>query len=191
MKRILILLVFGLLVLLQFSGCQDGDRRNSGIEVFIEGDGEFPQSLVGTWRANEDSWEFVFEPDGTISSAVISLGKVRIKPGQVTTIPMKMGGKGVIEPGEWMVYYVPADRELTVKTSLRNFHIEIGKGVLEGKSKDIFVGDVSEDGKFWTAEWASYPDYVAHTDEHPDFHFSDDPNSGIFKSLVFEKLTQE
>ena len=191
MKRILVLLVFGLLVLLQFSGCQNGGRRSSGVEVFIEGGGEFPQSLVGTWRANKDGWEFVFEPDGTISSAVISLGRIRMKPGQTSTVMMKNEGKGVLESGKWSVYYVPADRELTVETSVKNLRIEVGNGVLGGKSTDIFVGKVSEDGKFWLAEWASFADYVAHTSEYPNFHFSEDPNSGIVKSLVFEKVTEE
>ena len=190
MKRLLLLLVCCLFVPL-FNGCQNSGANKSGVQVIIEDDGQFPEFLAGRWRANTDGWEIVFEPDGTISSAVITLGRVRIKPGQVTTIPMKMGGKGVFEPGEWMVYYVPSDQELTVKISLKNCYIELGKGVLEGKSTDIFVGKVSENDRFWEAEWASFPDYTAHTDVYPNFHLTEDPNTGNFKTLVFEKVEEE
>jgi len=184
------LLVFaGFVVLLSvLVGCQTAHR---GIEVIIEGDGEFPEFLAGVWKADKDGWEFVFEPDGTISSAVISLGRVRMKPGEVTTVPMKMGGKGVYEPGEWMVYYAPVGRELMVKISLKDFYVELGENVLEGKSTDIFNGPISQDGKLWQANWTSFPDYVAHTAEYPDFPITEDPNRGVSKTLIFEKVTPE
>ena len=191
MRRLLILLVCGLSVLLLLSGCQGSAACKSGVDVIIEGGGEFPQFLVGKWKADKDGWEFVFEPDGTISSAVISLGRIRMKPGELTVIPMKMGGKGIFEPGEWMVHYAPAGRELTVKISLKNFYIELGKDVLEGESKDIFTGPISQDSKFWQVDWTSFPDYVAHTAEYPDFQMSEDPNYGISKTLIFERVTEE
>ncbi len=187
MKRLVILAGFAVL-LSGLAGCQD---PNKGIEVIIEGGGEFPEFLVGKWKADKDGWEFVFQPDGTISSAVISLGRVRLKPGQVTTVPMKMGGKGIYEPGEWMVHYAPAGRELMVKISLKNFYVELGKGVVEGKSTDIFAGPISQDGKVWLADWTSFPDYTAHTAEHPNFILSDGTDAAITKALVFEKVEEQ
>ena len=186
MKQLLVL--FGCCVILSgLAGCQNANR---GVEVIIEGGGEFPEFLVGRWKADKHGWEFVFEPDGAISSAVISLGRVRIRPGEITTVPMKMGGKGVFEPGEWMVYYAPAGRELTVKISLKNFYMELGEDVLEGKSTDIFAGPISQDGKVWLADWTSFPDYTAHTAKYPNFKMSGDPNQGVTDSLIFEKVEE-
>ena len=184
----LVLLAGCAVVLAGLVGCQNA---NSGVDVIIEGGGEFPEFLVGVWKSDKDGWEFVFEPDGTISSAVISLGRVRMKPGEVTTVPMKMGGKGVYEPGEWVVHYTPAGRELMVKISLKNLYVEMGESVLEGKSTDIFAGSIIQEGKVWQVNWTSFPDYVAHTAEHPNFRMSEDPDSGISKILIFEKVTPE
>lgn len=188
MNRVLMLLccVFFLSIL---TGCQS---PNSGVEVIIEDNGQFPEFLVGTWRAEGKSgWEFVFEPDGTISSAVISLGRVRIEPGHVTTVPMKMGGKSIFEPGEWMVNYSPAVRVLTVKISLKNFYAELGGGIVEGKSTDIFIGEVSEDGRTWAVDWTAFLDCVARTPEKPDFDLSTDLDYGESQTLIFEKVTPE
>lgn len=187
MKQLVVLA--GCAVLLSgLAGCQNPAPLRGGVEVIIEGGGEFPQFLVGRWKDEKRGWEFVFEPDGTISSAVISLGRVRMKPGQVTEVPMKLGGKGVFEPGDWLVHYAPTSRELTVKISLKNFYAELGKDILEGKSTDIFVGSISEDGKVWQVDWVGFPDYVAHTAEHPHFEMSVDPNYGITYTLTFEKV---
>lgn len=175
-------------VLAGLVGCQNAHR---GIEVIIEGDGEFPESLAGVWKSDEDGWEFVFEPDGRLSSAVISLGRVRMKPGEITTVPMKMGGKGVFEPGEWIVHYFPAGQELMVEITLKNLYVELGEDSLEGKSTDIFAGPIIQEGKVWQVEWTSFIDYVAHTAENPNVPMSDDPNSGFSKTLIFEKVTEE
>jgi hypothetical protein len=187
MKQLVVFVGF-VVLLLGLWGCQNANR---GVEVIIEGDGEFPEFLVGVWKADKGGWEFVFEPDGTISSAVITMGRVRMKPGEVTTVPMKMGGKGVFEPGEWMVYYAPAGRELMVRILLKNMYVELGKDVLEGKSTDVFAGPISQDGTLWQVEWTSFPYYVAHTAENPNFIMTEDPNVGISDFLVFEKVTEE
>lgn len=190
MKRLLIFLACGLSVFLP-GGCQSSCADKTGVKVIIEGDGQFPEFLVGTWKANTHGWEIVFEPDGTISSAVISLGRVRMKPGEVTTVPMKMDGKGVFEPGPWLVHYVPDKRELTVVISLRNLYVEVGDNVLEGNSKDVLAGTISQHGDIWQADWTSFPKYTAHTDVYSNFDLSEDPNYGITNALIFEKVTGE
>jgi hypothetical protein len=174
--------------LLAVAGCRNTEK---GVEVVIEGGGRFPQSLVGTWRADEEAWEFIFEPDGTISSVVMSFGRVRLKPGEVTTVPMKLGGKGVFEPGKWFVHYTPARRELIVKIVLKNVRIGLVRPVLEGSSEDVFVGKVSQDSKAWYVDWTSFFKYVARTDQYPNFEMSEDPNYGVLKTLIFEKVAQD
>ena len=114
-----------------------------------------------------------------------------MKPGEVTTVPMKEGGKGVFEPGTWVVHYAPTSRELTVQVSLESFRIEIGDGVLEGKGTDLFVGTVSEDGQSWEADWTSFPQYTARTPENPSVDLTVDPEEGVTETLVFEKVAEE
>ena len=191
MRRLLILLFCSLFALAQLSGCQSPDRDKSGVEVIVEGGGEFPEFLAGIWKANSDGWEFTFEPDGTISSAVHAMGRVRLKPGETTVVPMREGGKGIYEPGEWLVHYIPAERELTVKISLSNFYTELGNDILEGQNADVFVGEIDEEGNIWETNWTSFFDYTAHTAKNPNFKMSSDPNYGHRKNLVFKKVSAE
>ena len=176
---------FGLIL----TGCQGAS--DSDVGVSIEKKSDFPQFLVGTWKANKDNWEFVFEPDGTISSAVIDLGATRIKPGQITTIPLKAGGKGVFEAGECIVDYDSAERVLTVRLSLENFRMEMGPSALEGSSMNIFVGRIDDDSSnIWYADWTGMPDYTIHTPERPNFKLSTDEEKtyGRQATLIFEKV---
>jgi hypothetical protein len=103
---------------------------------------------------------------------------------------MKMGGKGIFEPGDWMVHYNTAKEELTVKISLKHFYVELGKGTLDGKATDIFAGPISQEDNVWLADWNGFPEYTAHTSEHPDFILTDGSGFGMTKSLVFEKVDE-
>ena len=100
MKKIVVLSICCFFVFLA-SGCQSSNQSKSGVEVIIDGDGEFPEFLAGRWQADKGGWEIVFEPDGKISSAVVSLGRVRMKPGEVTQTQMVLGGEGLFRPGKW------------------------------------------------------------------------------------------
>jgi hypothetical protein len=189
MKRLLALLICGLFIFLP-GGCQSSAGNKSGVEVIIYGDGQFPALLAGTWKSDKGVWEIVFEPDGTISSAVVSLGRVRLKPGQVTTVPMKLGGKGVFEPGQWTVQYSQEQRELFVEIAIDRFRIELGEKVLYGQRRDVFVGSVSEDGQLWWADQFSFPEYVADTKKYPNHKLPIDPNDNPRESLVFQKAPE-
>jgi len=171
MKRLLVLSVCSLSAFLLI-GCQ-----------------QFPAFLVGRWKADKGGWEFVFEPDGTISSAVVSLGRVTMKPGQVTTTPMKLGGKGVFEPGQWTVQYTPEPRELLVEIAIDHFRVERGDNVVQGQSRDFFIGPVSEDGQMWWADRFSFPEYIVDTKKHPNYKLPFDPNDNPQDSLIFQKVT--
>ena len=154
MKQLVIFLGSSIFIL-GLMGCQglsQADLPKSDVDVIVEGGEEFPETLAGTWKANEQGWEIVFEPNGVISSAVHTLGRIRMKPNQVTKMPMKGQGEGVFECGVWTVYYKPDNRELTVEIVVENFRAELGSGLLEGSSLDVFIGPVSEDGNTWWAE---------------------------------------
>ncbi len=169
------------------SGCGGASKNNSGVVVTVEGGGQFPAFLAGRWEG-EEGWEFTFEPNGVISSAVFSLGRVQVKPGQTSIVPMLNDGQSIFEPGEWLVDYDPNSRVLTVEVSLKHINIQMGGHVvLEGKSLDVFIGPVSENGKAWQVAWYDYPDYKAHTSEVSDANLSVDTDYGFEETVVFEK----
>lgn len=170
------------------AGCQNISRGDRGVEVIIEGDGKFPETLAGKWRANKGFWEFVFEPDGRISSAVIALGRVKIIPGQITRFATRYG-KGVFEPGLWSVWYSPENRELGVTVVIEHFYQDVGKGAIEGNTTEILVGSISEDIYVWEPDWFSFGRYVVLMPEPNEcFHVSEPE---FVASLIFEKVQQE
>ena len=185
MKRIFLIVCFFLVLLL--GNCQ---QHKKSVEVIIQGSEQFPDFLVGTWKVDNGVWEIVFEPDGTIESAVISLGHVRIKPGQITTIPMKLGGKGVFEPGMWTVQYLHQQRELIVEIAIENFHTELNGEIVRGSTRDFFIGPVSNDGKLWWAERYTFPEYIVDTETYHNYKLPFDPNENPWESLIFEKNTE-
>jgi len=189
MKRFCFLLVFGSLIMLP-TGCQKQAGDSEAVKVLIDGDGQFPESLIGRWKADEGGWEFVFEQEGTISSAVISLGRVRLRPGQTTIVPMKLGGEGVFKPGPWTVQYSPETRELIVEITIEEFRVELGEDTLQGKSRDFFVGQISEDSQFWLADRFSFPEYSVDTNEYRNYTLPIDPNQTPPESLMFQKVAE-
>lgn len=171
-------------------GCKSQATREPAVDVTIDGDGKFPDFLVGRWKADRGGWEFVFEPDGTISSAVVSIGRVTMKPGRTTTIPMQLGGKGVFVPGQWTVQYSHAQRELIVEIVIDRFHIDLGDSVLRGRTRDFFVGSVSGDGQLWPARRISFPEYIADTKKYPNHRLPFDPNDSAREELLFQKVKE-
>ena len=127
------LIVTGLFIVMLFSsGCQENTKRNTGVDVIISGNGDFPESLAGRWKADKGGWEIEFDSNGSISSAIISFGRIEVTPGQTTTVPMKLDGTGVVEPGVWIVEYEPLSRELTVEINIKNYRMELGDDIVEG-----------------------------------------------------------
>ena len=189
MKKLFLLSICVFFVLLSGS-CQNPVAGKSGVEVIIDGDGQFPQFLVGTWRADKRGLEITFEPDGKISSAVISLGRVRMEPGQATTTQMVLGGKGIFEPGKWTVQYSQARRELGVDITVKHFRVELGDSIVQGSTRDFFIGTVSPDGQLWWAERYKFPEYVVDTEKNPNFKLPFDPDENSGESLVFQKVIE-
>ena len=187
MKRFIFLLVYICLAVV-LSGCRS--PAGNGVEVTVDGIEQFPDFLVGTWKADEGGWEFVFEPDGKISSATVSLGRAKLQPGRTTTIPMQMGGKSVYKPGLWTVQYSHQQRELIVEIAIDHFRIELGDNVIEGRTRDFFVGSVSADGKSWWADRLSFPEYVVDTEKFHNYKLPFDPNDNPRESLLFQKVAE-
>lgn len=186
MKLKQVFLIGGLALLLM--GCHRPlEERASGVKVVVEGGREFPDFLVGRWVADQHGWEIVLARDGRISSAVISLGRVRVTPGQTTTVPTKSGNEAIFTAGLWLVHYEPDTRTLTVKIVMDHVRVEMAGNILEGSSTDVFAGPVSPAGDTWQTEWTTFTRYTAHTPESTSFDMSTDPVYGETEPLLFHK----
>ena len=179
--------VFGLGVVLIVGCSRPLNERAGNVKVIVEGGGKFPSSLAGRWQASQHGWEFEFEPDGRIASAIVSLGRVRVVPGRTTTTPTRSGHQAVFTPGPWTVHYVPSTRELTVEIIMDHVRVEMGGNTLEGSSTDTFVGPVAASNRAWQVQWTTFTRYLARTSDGASVHLSTDPTYGETKSLTFEK----
>ncbi|MBN1391531.1 MAG: hypothetical protein JW947_01865 [Sedimentisphaerales bacterium] len=161
MKQLMILLICVFLVI---GGCQEASREKSGVDVFVEGGGEFPQFLAGAWENEKTElnyWKIVFERSGTISSAFTPVGLAEIRPNRKTEVPGPKGELGFIEAGDFSVYYKPKSRELVVNIKLEQFYLYMGEiGVLKGSWEYLFTGGISKDGRTWKVDVFSSPDVV-------------------------------
>ena len=153
------------------------------LEVIVEDGGKFPEFLVGKWEGDKGGWGFIFEPGGTIFVARIPMGKTEVRPGKITTLDTYGGGKAIYVPGDWLVVYSPDSRELTVDTVMSYIRIDMGDQALQGKTRDIVTGTVSEDGELWRTTVSSFPEYEG---------FPTDPNDLPYtREVVFRKIEEE
>jgi len=98
MKRLFFLLVY-IFLAAALAGCRSSPAYKDGVEVIVDDGGQFPSFLVGTWKAKDGGWEFVFEPDGKISSAIVSIGRAKLQPGRKTPpCPCKWAAKEFTNP---------------------------------------------------------------------------------------------
>ncbi len=141
---------------------------------------KLPPEVAGTWKAKGSPWKIVLSPDGTVSSAVIPMGQVEVKPNQTTKMEMKDDSISTYEAGDFIVEYTPETRELFVAIEMKKIHIVFRENVIDGNTTDRFVGRVSEDGKVWTTDWIQVFDYGP--------RFPQDPNDVEATLLMFEKV---
>ncbi len=171
-------------------GCgRPASTRVDPMVVTTEDGSAFPASLAGRWKASQHGWEFVIEPDGRIASAILSQGRVKVLPGQTTTVPTRTGEQAVFTPGPWVVHYDAGTRILTVKIAMDHLRVPMGVNVLEGSSTDVFSGPVSASTDTWQVQWTAFTRYTAHTDENQSVDLSTDKTYGETQSLVFTKTT--
>ena len=181
-----ILFTIVLTCLLLVIGCQKSQDKT--VKIKVDG-GKFPSFLVGTWRATEAGWEFKFEPDGTISSAVIDGGMVAVNPSEKTTeINLKDGGKGTYKLGQWSANYTPLNRELSVMLNYE-YYLDMKTHALRGMVSDWLMGSISEDGQTWKAQWITTPQITLFTPEPSVLPI--DPNEMDKGLAVFKKLPQK
>lgn len=166
--------------LLVITGCQEHSSNKSDAAGIIKGGSEFPQFLAGVWKAEGSVWKIVLSGDGTVSSAVIPMGQVEVKPNQIKKVLMKDGSYSTYKAGDCAVEYRPGTRELFVSVEMEDIHITFLDNVIDGNTSDFFVGPVSEDGKVWKADWVSIFDYGP--------RFPQDPNWIGAKPLIFRKI---
>ena len=178
------------LLVVAVSGCPRA-YRDEGVSVVVDGGGRFPAALAGRWRADRDGWEFVLGSDGRIVSAVLSLGRVEMTPGQKVIIPTVSGGEGVFEPGEWTVYYEPEASELTIKVALDHGRMEMGEAVLEGSTIDILSGVISAADGMWQVQWSAFNQYTVSGTDQPATALSTHPERGETKALIFQRVAEE
>jgi hypothetical protein len=187
--RQLVVLVGCAVILSGLAGCK---KANRGVEVTIAGGGEFPEFLVGRWMDDKKSWEFVFEPDGSLSSAVVVYAGVTMTPGEATRFNAIPEGIGVFEPGVWKVDYVPETRDLKVEIVIDNFYLDMAPDAWEGSSEDVFIGHVSPDKKKLKMDWYSFPKLVMHIGSTSErFELPIDPNETVPEPLIFRKAPQK
>ena len=186
MKRLSLLLVCVFLL----NGCLN-TAVNKNVEVIVDGNGQFPAFLAGKWKTDNGGWEIVLEPDGKISSATVSLGRVTLVPGKVTTVPMELDGKGIFKPGIWTVQYFQDQRELTIEIAIESFRIELGENIIKGNTRDFFIGNVSKDGTLWWAQRFSYPEYTVDTEKFRNYLLPVDPNENPKENLLFQKVPEQ
>jgi hypothetical protein len=179
-----------LIVAMLPAGCRSlSAQRRSDLSVMVEGGGRFPAELAGTWKADRDGWEMVIEPDGRISSAVISLGRVRITPGKTETLATHGGGEGVFQPGPWTVYYHPETNDLTVKIVMSHVRIEMAEAILEGGGTDTFSGPISSADGIWQVQWTYFSHYVLRMPDGAVSELATDSTYGETSALTFEKTS--
>ena len=179
------MVLFMILIGCQKPSVDTASVSKSGVDVIVEDGGQFPEFLVGTWRAEDAGWEFVFEPDGTISSAVIDNGMVRVNPSDgVATIELQDNGIGTYKLGRWSVNYSASNRELIVKVIVDEYHLDMLTYGLKGSSEDFFVGYITNDNSLWYATWYTFPEIITLTPEPTKLPV--DPNDQA-RDIVFKK----
>ena len=197
MQKIVLYLLLSLTIL--FSGCnqstsalpiQINKPNTSPVEVIIDGDGPFPQQLVGVWVTQDEQIHlgFKFKKDGSISKMLHGFaGEVNI-----TGKPIYLEG---IDPNNYATYvfaplqitYNPDYKELSVKVELENYVMKIPGGILQGHSEDYFTGTITDDWKYWDVEWLNYSWLEGSTPPDPNIIF---PDKLRFKKLSDQELTE-
>jgi len=160
-------------MLLSTCGCPPANRPSSNKPLL-------PSDIAGAWKARQSPWKIVLAPNGTVSSAVIDMGEVEVRPNKTSKVEMKDGSFSTYRAGNCIVEYTPATRELFVSVEMKKIHVVFMDQLIDGNSTDRFVGPVSEDGKQWTAEWIKTFDYGP--------RFPQDPNEIYAEPVVFDKI---
>ena len=138
--RFIILYLF---IMVFLYGCQ---------KVPASRDAKIPDFIVGRWKAEQEQCEFVFDSNGVVAFKNFIGHYIETEEGgsyeagRADSYVMS-----VLGPVD--VIYDPNTRELNVAIITEYFRMEILDGLIEGKSKDEFFGQITKDGKTWHSTW--------------------------------------
>jgi hypothetical protein len=167
------------IVVVLMAGCQEVEKPADPEPRLMP----LPEHVAGTWQARESDWRIVLDPNGTVGSALIPLGKVWVSPNKITKVEMKDGSFSTYEGGDCVAKYDPLKGELYVLIEVANLDIRYLDQQITGNSTDRFIGLVSEDGKKWTTDWITQFDYGP--------RFPQDENDVYGGILIFDKVKEE
>ena len=182
-------------------GCQDNTVQ-PGHKVTSDKK-TFPEFLAGTWIGDQLGWELTIEPNGSISSAIVAFGQMRMEPNKKLDVEARDGGHGAYETGDFVIEYDTESREITVLLDLKDIYMYMVKAELKGSIEYLISGTVSEDQKTIDAEVFTKMDLAYFTPvegtgtapgEKPKFE-----QTGMFQdregeeamSVLFTKYTEE
>jgi hypothetical protein len=176
MKRLLVLFGCGAL-LMTVAGCRRSGEDAKGSDVVVS---RFPRSLAGAWQAPQ--YKIWISPEGKVTSAIIDMAALEIRPNQTTKMEMKDGSISTFTAGDCPVEYDSVSRELRVVIEIEKLHIKFLDIVNDGNRTDIFSGKVSEDGKAWMADWINMFNFGSDLPQ--------DPNDAYMGQLRFDKVSE-
>lgn len=177
------------------AGCQ-GTKQHppqyEAMQVILDGTDTFPEQMVGIWASEKHGWIIRFEKNGYIKKIRHQFTRRNLIAGETSTIPLIGGGKGILEPGPWALYYSADNRELTVEVALKNINYDmVGTGLITGSSQDFFTGVIPEKGETqWRTQWVSFVTYYASTEgkEYENYKLPSSEGDEIKGELVFNKI---
>lgn len=143
----------------------------------------FPSFAAGTWQQRDGVWKIVVEPNGVVSSIILPLGTVVVRPNRTSELKMKDGSVSTIVGGDFVSECEPTTRELQVYIETKEIHIRFLDHRMNGNRLDSFCGPVSEDGKVWEPNWIEIFDYGP---EMPQ-----DVNEIYPEPIIFDKVTTQ
>jgi hypothetical protein len=186
-----------ILIAFLLGGCTGTEENHTvhrhGLKVNITDGDQFPLYLAGTWRQEEGQIfrEFIFSPDGYLESIVLGMGSTRMFPDHTTEKPLVEGGHSIFVPGKWDATLSLKDRELGVEINIDSFRMQVRDMVLEGKMKEYFIGQISDDGLRWETTYISLPEYYATTDELGETKTLMSGDETVEEAITFYKVLPE
>jgi hypothetical protein len=144
MKRVIFLVYSGFSLFLILAGCQDTGKTAKEIDLVFQDRNDFARALAGAWQAEDSPWEIAFAPDGTLSSAVIPLGKVRIRPNKATKVKGYRGEPGIFQAGSCPVYLEPQSRQISIQIPMERVYAQFASSSLDGTCQYFIEGEMAK-----------------------------------------------
>jgi hypothetical protein len=178
-------------VVLGAGGCQPRRQRleiPDKSELVLIGTSSFPENLAGRWLDDRMRWDIVIEKDGQISEVIHNMGRVTVKLGQVTNVPLRDGGEAIMQPGQWVLQYDGDSREMAISLDIDKVRFQMGSQIVEGFCRDFLYGEVSEDYSTWVAHWNTFPKYYVTAGEYDHYELPMDEHLQDMGVITFKRV---